>query len=170
MSKSVKDLVSGEIKRRFEGVNSACIVDLTGLNVKQQERIRRLLDGRKARLQVVKNSLARRAFAGSALDPLGAALEGPCALVTSSESLVEAAKALVEAAREFTNLKLKRAIYEGDPELLTIEQLAKMKSRRDLVGEVAMLISSPGRALAACLASPQGKVAGCLKAIIEKAA
>jgi large subunit ribosomal protein L10 len=170
MSKTVKDLVSREIKHRFEGVNSAFVVDLTGLDVKQQEKVRRMLGGRRARLQVVKNSLARRAFAGGALEPLGAALQGPCALVTSADSLVEAAKVLVEAVKEFANLKLKQAIYEGDPDLLTVEQLSKLKTRRDLVGEIAMLVSSPGRAVAGCLSSPQAKIAGCVKAMIEKAA
>lgn len=170
MSKPVKDLVTREIKERYQDQNSAFVVDLTGLSVLQQEKIRLLLGERKAKLQVVKNSLARRALEGSPLEPLGKSLEGPCALVVSSESLVEAAKALVAAAKEFANLKLKKAIYEGDPDLLTVEQLAKMKTKRDLLGEIAMLVASPGRAIAGCLSSPQARIAGCLKAMADKAA
>jgi len=170
MSKTVKDMVTGEIRRRYDGVSSAFVVDVTGLDVQQQEKVRRLLTDRQARMQVVKNSLARRAFEGGPLAPLGKALEGPCALVVAKESLIEAAKALVAAAKDFANLKLKTAIYEGDPGLLTVEQLARMRTKREILGEVAMLIASPGRALAGCLRGPQAKVAGCLKAMADKAA
>ncbi len=170
MSKAVKALVSKELKHRYSGVESACVVELTGLDVPAQEKLRRTLAKKSARLEVVKNSLARVAFKGGPLAPLGEALSGPCALVTGGDSPVEIAKLLIEAAKEFTTLKLKRAIYEGEPTLLTIDALAKMRSRADLLGEVAFLLTSPGRAVAGCLRSPQSKIAGCLKAMIDKAA
>ena len=59
---------------------------------------------------------------------------------------------------------------EGDPSLLTVEEVSKMKSSADLLGELAMLISSPGRAVAGCLSAPQSKIAGCLEALIDRAA
>lgn len=170
MSKAVKGMVTAELATRFEGLASACLVDLTGLDVQAQESIRRMVREKSGRLQVVKNSLARRAMAGGPLEPLGHAMDGPCAVVTTSESLIDVAKGLVEAAKEFTELTLKEAILDGDPGLLTVLQLSKMKSRAELFSEIAMLLASPGRALAGCLSSPQSKIAGCLKAIIEKAA
>ena len=119
---------------------------------------------------MIKNSLSRRALADCPLEPLAATLEGPCALVTSTESLIDAAKTLVEAASEFTQLTLKRAMIEGEAQLLTVEEVAKLKSRAELLGEVAMLVTSPARTVAGCLSSPQSKIAGCLKALIDKAA
>ena len=153
MSKFVKGLVTEEIRKHFDGVSSACVIEVTGLDVKQQEKLRRDLRSKSARLRIVKNSLARRAFEGGPLAPLGKTLEGPCALVITKQSVVDVAKALMEASKEFKKLKLKKAIFEGDASLLTIEQLAKMKGKAELLGDVAMLISSPGRALAGCLRS-----------------
>ena len=170
MSKPVKAMIAAELKERYTGVESACVVDLTGLPVKEQESLRGMLRQKSARLEVIKNSMARSAFRDTPLEPLGKSLEGPCALVTSSESLVEAAKALVESTEELTELKLKQAILDGDPDLLTVEELSKMKSRLELIGEIAMLISSPGRSLSGCLQSPQAKIAGCLKAMVDRAA
>jgi len=170
MSKVVKELIRGDLERRYAGVNGACVVQLTGLDVQAQEKLRRSLRKKSARLEVIKNSLARRAFEKGPLAPLGSSLEGPCALVTSSESLIEVAKLLVEAAKEFTALKLKQALYEGDATLLTVEALSRMRGRKEILGELAMLIASPGRAVAGCIGSPQSKIAGCLKAIIDKAA
>jgi len=170
MSKLVKAMVTAELKDRYTGVDSVCVVDLTGLPVKSQEAVRTALREKSARLEVVKNSLARRAFQDTPLEVLGVSLEGPCALVTSPGSVIEIAKVLAECAKEFTELTLKQAIVDGDPALLTVAELSKMKDRQEILGELAMLICSPGRAVAGCLRSPQSKIAGCLKAMIDKAA
>lgn len=170
MSKAVKAMIADELKRRYSGIESACVVDMTGMNVSEQEAIRGRLREKSARVHVVKNSLARRAFEGGPLQPLGAVLTGPCALVTSTESLIDVAKVLVDTAKEFERLDLKEAIFDGDADLLTVRALAKMKSQRELIGDVAMLVASPGRAIAGCLRAPQAKIAGCLKAMIDKAA
>jgi large subunit ribosomal protein L10 len=170
MSKTVKALMTKELKQRYAGVQSACVVELSGLDVAAQDKLRRTLAKKSAKMEVVKNSVAKVAFQDGPLAPLGAALTGPCALVTGGDSAVEIAKLLIESAKEFVKLKLKTAIYEGEPSLLTVQSLAKMRSRIELIGEVAMLVSSPGRALAGCLRSPQAKIAGCLKTLAEKAA
>lgn len=170
MSRTVKALATAELQDRYSGVNSACVVDLTGLNVQEQEKLRGSLREKNSRLEVVKNSYARRAFQDTLLEPLGAVLEGPCALVTSADSAIDAAKVLVAAAREFSALHLKQAMIEGDPNLVTVELLSKMLGRTELLGVLAMLVASPGRAIAACVASPQAKIAGCLKTIAEKQA
>ena len=170
MSKPVKAMVTAELQARFAGTDSACVVDMTGMNVQQQERLRTLLREKSARLQVVKNSLARQAFEGGPLEPLGRTLEGPCALVTGRDSLILVARALVEAAKEFEQLKLKQAILDGAPETLTVEELSKLKGLREMVGDIAALVGSPGRALAGCLRSPQACVAGCLKSLADRAA
>jgi len=168
MSKSIKAMITDVYRSRYADADGACVVDLTGLDVKQQEQLRRTLREASAEVQVVKNSLAKAAMRDTPLEPLGNALEGPCAIVVSSTSLIEAAKALAEAAKEFESLTLKHALLDGDPELIGVAELAKMKGRLELLGELAMLVASPGRAIAGCLSSPQGKIAGCLKAIADK--
>jgi ribosomal protein L10 len=168
MSKAVKAMITSELRDRYAGVESACVVDLTGLNVREQEKLRGALREKQARLEVIKNAFAKRAFQGTVLEPLGAALDGPCALVTTTESPIDTAKTLVQAATEFVALQLKQAMLDGDPSLVTVEQLSKMLGRAELLGILAGLISSPGRALAAAVSSPQAKIAGCLKTMADK--
>ncbi len=170
MSKTVKLLITTELKERYAECSNACVVDLAGMNVVEQQDLRKRLREKSARLEVVKNSMARRAFLDGPLEPLGAALEGPCAIVTSSDSLIDVAKLLAEVAKEYSELTLKQAILEGDPDLLTVEELSKMKTRAETIGDIAMLVTSPGRGIAGCLGSPASKIAGCLKAVIDKAA
>lgn len=171
MSKAVKDMVTNEYRLRYDGLSSACVIDMTGMTVKEQEELRGRVRSRSGRVQVIKTSLARRAFGDGPLSPLGASLEGPCALVTSDEtSVVDLAKLLTEAAKQFKKLTLKSAIIDGDPDILGVDELSKMKGREELIGDIAMLVSSPGRALAGCAGSAGSKIAGCLKAMIDKAA
>ena len=169
MSKPVKEMMMAELRDRYAGVESACVVDVTGLNVQSQEGLRRALRAKSGRLEIVRNSLARRAFKDMPLSPLADALKGPCALVTA-ESLTDIAKVLVDCTKEYDRLKLKEAIIEGDPSLATVAEVSKMKGKTELLGDIAMLVSSPGRAIAGCLSSPQSRIAGCLKAMIDKAA
>ena len=95
MSKAVKSMIAEELRTRYEGVQNVCIVDMTGMDVQEQQKLRDIVREKSGRLEVVKNSLARRAFQQGPLEPLGEALVGPCALVTSSASLIDVAKALV---------------------------------------------------------------------------
>lgn len=168
MSKLLKRMLSGHLRQRYEGVDSACLVSLSGLNVEKTQQIRRDLTQKSIRMQVVKNSMARLAFGGGPLAPLAEVMQGPCALVTGGDSIVEVAQTLVRWSKEFEAFTIKQAIVEGDADLLTVEQLSKLKSRKVMVGELAMLIASPGRALAGCLRSPQAKIAGCLKTLAGK--
>jgi large subunit ribosomal protein L10 len=168
MSKPVKDLITRDYQESYRDVDSACVISVVGLDAVSTNRLRGELLAKNVRLRVVKNSLARRAFADSPLAPLGDALEGPCSLVTADESAIDIAKLLVECKKKYPQIELKRGILDGDPELLDVEQLAKMKSRLELLGELAMLLTSPGRAIAGCLSGPGGRIAGCLKAMVEK--
>ena len=168
MSKPVKAMVTAELRERYAGVDSACVVNITGLDVKTQEKLRHSLREKSARLQIVKNSLARHAFKDTPLSPLGDSMTGPCALITSSQSLIEIAKLLINASKDFGKLELKSALLDGDPVLMTIVQISKMRGKREVLGELVMLVASPGRAIAGCLAGAQARIAGCLKTLADK--
>jgi ribosomal protein L10 len=62
MSKPLKNMLTGYLKDRFTGVDSACVVDLSGMDVATTEALRADLRAKSARLEVVKNRVARRGF------------------------------------------------------------------------------------------------------------
>lgn len=161
-------MMTREYTKCYAGVDSACVVSVVGLDAISTNRLRGELRSRNLRMRIIKNSLARRALANGPLGPLGRALAGPCALVTGGESIIDVARTLVGLRNTYPAIELKQGILDGDPEILEVEQLAKMKSWSEQLGEVAMLISSPARLVAGCLAGPGGRFAGCLRAITEK--
>lgn len=168
MSKPVKDLITNEYQSRYGKLSNACVVSVIGLDAISTNKLRGELQSKKISLQVVRNSLARRAFAGTSLAPLADSLQGPCALVIGGESIIDVAKTLVELKKKYPGIELKKGLLEGDPDLLDVERLSQMKSRGDLLADVAMLIASPARRLAGCIGGPGGRLAGCFKAIADK--
>lgn len=168
MSKPIKDLMTKDYQHRYGEMASACVVSVIGLDAISTNKLRGELRKHQLRLQVVKNSLAKRAFNNTPLAPLCGALDGPCALVTGSGSAIEIAKVLVGLKKTYPKVELRVGILDGDAELIDVELLSKMKGRMELLGDVAAILQSPGSRLAGCLAGPAGRIAGCLKAMIEK--
>lgn len=170
MSKLIKDMMTDEYRQRFQGKDHACVVSVIRMDAISANKFRGELTGKQLQMQVVKNSLARRAFTETPLEPLGKALEGPCAVVVSEEdaTAIDMAKVLVDFKKAYPALELKIGILEGDTDLMEVEQLAKMKGRLELLADIAGCIASPGRKLAGCLAGPGGRIAGCLKAMADK--
>lgn len=168
MSKRLKNLIIQEYQDAYKGVENACLISLVGLGGVATNQFRNQLRKRNFRIQVLRNRLAGRAFEGTALEPLTKGMQNSCAIVHGGDSAVDVAKFLVEAAEEFTAIELLTGILEGDDELILVTELAKYKSKDELVSEIAMLILSPSGNIAGALAGAGGKIAGCLKTIAEK--
>ena len=168
MSKRVKTLEMAELTRRYGELDNVCVVDVSRMDAVSANRMRGELRELSIDLHVVRNRLARRALGDGPLGPVVKQLSGPCAFVTGSVSSIEIAKELVDLAREYPKLELKEGLVEGDETLVPLEDLAKMKSRVELQGEVVMLALSPGRRITGCLTGPGGRIAGGIKAVAER--
>ena len=167
MSKKVKHLITNEYAEAFKGIDSACVVSVIGLDAISTNQVRGQLRSRNIRLQVIKNSLARRALADGPLAPLAASFDGPCAVATGGESVIDLAKMLLDLQKTHPAIELKQGIIEGDPDLVEVAKLAKMKGRMELLSDVAGAIQSPAASLAACLVSPGGRLAGCIETLAD---
>lgn len=168
MSKTLKDMMTTELRKTYDGVDFACVVDLTGMNAGATYELRGLLREREIRMKVIKNRMARRAFEGGPLEPLGRHLDGPCALVTGGENVIDIARQLAEAVRKFPALKLKLGIIEGDSEVTPVEQLAAMRNLSEMRADLVGLALSPGRNLAGAIIAGGANIAGCIKTLVEK--
>lgn len=167
MSRAVKEMVNDHFRKRYASLDSVLVVNLHKLKGTEVNELRGELGKKDIEVHVVKNRLVRRVLVGTALEPIGAVLTGPCAFVTGGSSPVEAAKELVRLSKDYAALELGVGLVEGETEIIPIEELSKRKSRAELQGEIVMLAVSPGRRLAGCL-NAGGRIAGCIKAIADK--
>jgi large subunit ribosomal protein L10 len=169
MSKPVKELVTDELRSRYGELDSALWIELIGADGTTTNAFRGDLRAHEMHMQVVKNSLFRRACGQGALGPLAADLAGPAALVIGGESPIEAAKLVEGWMPKIPGLKLRGAMIEGEYfDTQRVAGLARMPTKAQLQAGIAACLRSPAANLAAAILSGGGAIAGCLKTLAEK--
>ncbi len=149
----------------------AFLIDYQGINVVDVTELRRQIRATGSRYVVVKNTLALRALKDAPLGALSAQFSGMTAVAYSNTDVVGLAKVLHTFGKNNPNVKVKAAIVDGQPVPATsLEALASMPSRAELVARLLGLVQSPVRRLVSALAGPQRKLAVVLKAVAEKKA
>ena len=172
MSKPVKELIIETYRQRFDGVSSAVLVDIRGVDANNNNRLRNDLNSKHIRVSVVKNSLARYAFQNHDLEPLNDMLEGACAVVHPSNgdtTVVNVARELVSWAKEVPQIEFKGALLDGalfGPN--EIDALSKYPTREEAQGQAVQLLLAPAQQLAGAITGPGQQLAGMVDAIRQK--
>jgi large subunit ribosomal protein L10 len=166
MSKYVKTLLTDEVKRRWQGVENALLVSVTGLDAVRNSQLRQKLRGKNISLLMVKNSIARRASEGTPLAAAFEEMEGSLAVVWGGEDIVSLAKEISALAGDklFAPFAARGGVMDGGR--LTADQVAavsKWPSRQEQLSIVAGQILSPGAMLASQLISVGGALASQIK-------
>ena len=170
MSKPVKQMVRKELGKRFAGLSSVAIVNLTGLNAAQTYDMRGRLAQKDINIAVVKNSLARQAFEDVGLTSATDLLNGPCAIAWGGDSVVTIVRELLGMHKDAPTLTVKAAVMDG--EVFSgeedVDRLSKFPTREEAIGQIVQCALSGGSNLAGALVGPGGQIAGILKGIEEK--
>lgn len=169
MSKPVKNLMTKSYRKRFQNLDGAVLVDIRGIKSNENNELRSDLAQKKITLTVVKNSLAKRAWSGTALEQLGQLLDGPCAVVYGADTVVDVARAMIEQVKKLDKLTFRGALMEGQlfgPD--QIEALSKYPTKAEAQGQVIQLILSPAGNVISAVTSGGASLAGILTTLIEK--
>jgi large subunit ribosomal protein L10 len=157
-----------EVKSRVAASTTAVVTEYRGLTVAQISTLRRQLRTLGADYKVFKNTLVRRAIAGTDVESLSEFLVGPTAIAFVDGDVSAVAKALRDFARETPKLIVKGGVVDGKPlSKNDLSALADLPSRDVLLAQIAGLLASPLRTMAGLLkAVPQNFAYG-LSALIE---
>jgi large subunit ribosomal protein L10 len=171
VSKYVKNLITGDIHKRLEGVSDAILVNVIGMDSASTYTIRKQLREKNIRMLVVKRSMASRATEGTSLRPMFDNRDGSMAIVWGSEDFVSLAKeiASIDKAKTFEKFEIKGGVMDSDA--LSAEQVLAISKWPSRVEQISLLIGqllSPGSTLSAQLLSPGGKLASQLEKLVEK--
>lgn len=159
-AKQAKQLVIDEIKERIEGAVSVVVVDYIGLTVEEADELRAQLRAENVGFTVYKNSLIKRAIAGTEFEGLaeGETLKGSTALAFCTEDATASARIIKKAIDKYNKMSFKGGIVEGTVyDKAKIEEFASIPSRDVLIARFMGSIQSP-----------LTKLALTLKAIAEK--
>ena len=148
--------------------NMVLLVNLKVTSVENQE-IRTTLRDKNIKLHMVRNRLTMKAFNDLGLKEAQKLFIGPTCIVDADDP-VTAAKVAVDLVTKFKNsLKLAGGILEG--KLLSakdVELLAKSKTKPELLADVVGMALAPGGRLVTVIKSPGSRIAGAIKALVEK--
>lgn len=170
MSKQVKQLLTNELQSKFSGLNEFIVVDMTGIDGIANNRLREKFLSKKIKLTMVRNAMMRQAMKALNMPvAMDLFLTGSSTIAVGGASIVDLAKEIDAISKEIP-IKFKGAYLEGTSlDATAAKNLVNMKTRSQLQGEVIMLAKSPGSRLASQIGAPAGKIAGCIKTIVEKA-
>ena len=167
MSKSIKDLIVTEYRRRFEDISDALLIDIRGIEANTNNELRIDLLQKDIHITVLKNSLAKTALAETNLDLLNPTIDGPSALVFGGDSVVDVARNLVDWAKKVKQLELKAAILDG--ELFEgadgVKRLSDFPTKEEAQATVIQLVLSPAGNVLRAATSPASNLLGIIKEI-----
>ena len=152
--------------------NNFYLADISGLTAEENSALRRLCFKREVSLQVVKNTLLKKAFEKNKSDftDLYDVLVGNTSIM-QAEAGNAPAKVIQEFRKKNDKPLLKAAhieesLYIGDENLTA---LADLKSKDELIGDIITLLQSPAKNVISSLQSGGNKLSGIVKALEERA-
>ena len=171
MRREEKDVIIDDLANRLNDTKHFYLTDISALNAEQTSNLRRKCFEKEVGLLVVKNTLLRKAMEKSEGDfnDLYDVLKDSTSIMFSETGNIPA-KLIKEFRKTLEKPVLKAAyveesIYIGDDQL---EALSNIKSKDELLGDLAMLLQSPAINLVSALASSGSQLAGALKTLSEK--
>ena len=127
-----------KLAEQFKEDKLILLVDYRGINVEQVTKIRSDLRNANAKYEVIKNNIIKRALNANGENGLDELLEGPTAVITSTEDYLEASKIIYNFSKDNDFYKIKGGIIDG--KVMTAEEiitLAKLPSRQELLAKLA---------------------------------
>ena len=140
----LKQPIVDEIKAQLDGAKSMVVVDYRGISVADVTELRKQCREAGVVYKVYKNTLIKRAVAGTEWEKIADVLEGPTAIAVSTEDATAPARILFEAGKKMPNLELKAGIVAGeyyDDQMIKV--IATIPSREVLLGRLLGSIQAP---------------------------
>ncbi|MCA9050268.1 MAG: 50S ribosomal protein L10 [Planctomycetaceae bacterium] len=166
MSRQIKSLLIDDIQSRVGNAADFLVVDCSRLDAVSANRWRNELRKSSISALTVKNSIAKNALGRLGVTGLDGLLTGASTLVWGGDDVVALSKEITRWAKQLAGLQIKGATIEGQAlDAAGVDALSKSPGRRELIGQIAGLLLSPGAMLAGALQGPGGMLAGQLKKI-----
>ena len=153
LSRNDKATVVQDVGKHIAGAQTLALAEYRGLTVEHLNALRRQARDKGVYLHVLKNTLARRAVAGTTFEVAQGAMVGPL-IYSFSKDAVAAAKVIADFAKGNDKLVVKGGVYAGKAlDAQGVKALAAIPSREVLIAQIAGMLRSPIQRLAGVLAA-----------------
>jgi large subunit ribosomal protein L10 len=160
LNRNEKAAVVADVAAQVGRSQTLALAEYRGLTVANLDTLRRQARDKGVYLHVLKNTLARRAVAGSSFEVAQESMVGPL-IYGFSEDAVAAAKVIADFAKGNDKLVIKGGAYAGKAlNADGIKALAAIPSREVLLAQVAGLLKSPIQRMAVVLGAVAAQKGG----------
>jgi large subunit ribosomal protein L10 len=141
-----------KLKLELAKVSTVILTTFQGITVEADTKLRRAVQAAGGKYQVVKNTLAERAGAGTPAENLLKNLSGTNSIAYTQTDAVALAKALTKVAKDVPAFQFKSGLVEGRViSIAEIQQLANLPSKEELLSKIMFLLNAPAQRIASAL-------------------
>ena len=141
-----------QLKTALARVSTVILTTFQGITVENDTKLRRAVQAAGGKYQVVKNTLAERAGAGTPAEGLLKNLTGTNSIAYTNTDPVALAKALTKVAKDVPAFQFRAGVVEGRViSIAEIQQLAKLPSKEELISKIMFLLNAPAQRMAMAL-------------------
>jgi large subunit ribosomal protein L10 len=160
LNRSEKQAVIDEVTGLAAIAQTLVMAEYRGITVADMTRLRSQARDKGVTLSVLKNTLARRAVAGSAFEVLSDQMTGPLIYGFSTDA-VAAAKVVADFAKTNDKLVIRGGAFAGKIlDVNGVKQLASIPSKEVLLAQICGLLMSPISRTAVVLSALAAKKGG----------
>ena len=168
ISKERKQALVVQYQELLRSSNALVMTAYSGLSVKELEGLRHKIREAGGEFHIVKNNLAKRAFADVGVPLPEGVLVGPTAIGFTSEDVMGMAKAIVDLSRQTDFLRVKGAIIDGVIyDKMQVTQLAELPPLPIVQAQLLSMIQAPANQVARVLAGSIRQLVNVLKVYSE---
>ena len=141
-----------KLKNDLAKVSTVILTTFQGITVQDDTKLRRAVQAAGGKYQVVKNTLAQRAGAGTSAESLLKNLTGTNSIAYTMTDPVALAKALTKIAKDVPAFQFRSGMVEGRViSIAEIQQLANLPSKEELISKIMFLLNAPAQRIATAL-------------------
>ena len=153
LNRSEKQAVVEEVAALAAQAQTLVMAEYRGIKVADMTKLRSEARSKGVNLSVLKNTLARRAVAGSAFDIVADQMTGPL-IYGFSVDAVAAAKVVADFAKTNDKLVIRGGVYGGKAlDVTGVKTLANIPTKEVLLAQLCGLLQSPISRTAGVLAA-----------------
>jgi len=161
-----KKVLVTEVAEVAKTALSVVAAEYRGLTVSQMTSLRSKARAEGVYMRVVKNTLARKAFAGTAFEPVGPKLKGPLVLAFSKDDPGAAARVIKAFSKDHEKLIATLVSLGGDVlSAKDLEKVASLPTRLQALSQLLGVLKAPIQKLVGTIAAPNQKLVRTIAAV-----
>ena len=164
-----KKALVAEVAEVAKTAQSVVAAEYRGLTVGQMTELRSKARKSGVYMRVVKNTLARKALAGTSVESVGPKLKGPLVLAFSKDDPGAAARVVKDFAK--ANEKLKATLVSLGGQVLPageLEKVASLPTREQALSMLLGVMKAPIQKFVGTLAAPGSKLVRTIAAVRDQ--